>query len=356
MKDEVQSVKRISMISPGLSGGGAERVLAILANYLAKEGYEVLFIAVYSSEKQYFLDERVIYKYVDIKKACKGIRLLKRMVQIEKMVCEFKSDIIISFLMNEVLLTNVKNKIPIIYSMRNDPSNTLKKIYERWICFFSYRRAQNIVFQTKGARDYFPHDIAQKGIVITNPLLDDLPYWDINGHKKIIMTACRLTKQKNIKMLLNAFSLFHTKFPDYILEIYGRGELLKELKVLCTELEIEQCTFFKGHVDTVHDAMVKSEMFVLSSDYEGLSNAMLEALAIGVPTICTDCPPGGAAEYIQSGVNGLLVPVGDVQMLYQCMCRMAGNDDEKRRMSEEAVKVRDKLCINEIIKEWENLF
>lgn len=349
-------MKRIAIIAHGLSNGGAERVACILANYFAKEGYEVLFIAAYSPECEYKLESEIKYVYIDVSKHNKYIRLISRSKKIDNEISNFQSDIVISFIINEAIITNLKGKIPIIYSLRIDPADVTRRMINRILCKVSYGRAKQIVFQTKDAKAFFDEKIRKKGVVIGNPLISNLPYWDEDNHDNTVITACRLTTQKNLKMLITAFSRFHKKYPDYSLKIYGKGPLEQSLKDFSKSIGIEQNVQFPGYSKEIHKIMSKSAIFALTSDFEGLSNSMLEALAIGVPTICTDCPPGGAAEYIQDGKNGMLIPVGDIDKLFERLCLMAENKELCKRMSEQSIKIRNVLKEDIILKQWMMLF
>ena len=136
---------------------------------------------------------------------------------------------------------------------------------------------------------------------------------------------------------------------------YGKGEELEMLRVLSQNLGIEDAVHFPGHSTKIHEIMADSAMFVLSSNYEGLSNSMLEALAVGIPTICTDCPPGGAREFITDGVNGMLIPVGDTEALTEKLCLLADHPELCAKISAEAIKVRDRLDPQRILSQWEDV-
>lgn len=348
-------MKRITIISHGLSDGGAERVASILANYFAKSGNAVLFIAAYSPEKEYKLNDNIKYVYIDAKEKNKFIKLIHRSWKINKEISDFHSDVIISFIINETIVSNLRHKIPIIYSLRIDPGIIKKKRFNWFMCKLVYGRAKKIVFQTKKARDFFDDNIRIKGVIIGNPLTPDLPYWNADNHKKVIMTACRLTKQKNLKMLIEGFARFHRNHSEYKLEIYGRGPLEDELKELVLKLRISDYVDFPGYTSDIHKIMSNAAVFALTSDFEGLSNSMLEALAIGVPCICTDCPPGGAAEYITDGENGMLVPVADTEGFKKKLCILADNDHLCRKLSRRAVLVRNKLDEKTILSQWNDI-
>ncbi|MGM9551703.1 MAG: glycosyltransferase [Clostridia bacterium] len=350
-------MKRIAVLGFGLSGGGAERVSAIVSNYFAENGYKVLFVAAYSKEREYELHPNVEYVAVETNLKNGLLRLVARSLKVKKVVKKFKADVAYSFITDELVPISLTN-IPIIPSLRIDPKY-IEFDRVRWnIRNFVYKRAKNVIFQTEDARDYFEEKIRRKGVVIGNPLKDDLPVWDEEYHRKVFMTACRITKQKNIPMLINAFIRFHEKFPEYTLEVYGDGEpraYKDEMESYAKEKGAEKYIFFKGHSKEIHNVMTKSEAFVLASDFEGLSNSMLEAMAIGLPCICTDCPPGGARAYIENEKSGMLIPVGGENELFEAMCKIAECKDFRHILSENAKYVRKKLSRDEICRQWEEL-
>lgn len=348
-------MKRVAIIAHGLSDGGAERVASMVANFYAQQGHKVLYLAALCPDREYPLDEGITYRYIDVRKTPKATWFLRRSLEIDRQLREFGAEMAVSFLEKDAIVSNLRRTVSMVYSLRSDPANSTRNPALKHIVFFSYRRAKKIVFQTQGAMDFFPADIREKGTIIPNPLTRNLPYWDPHNQVKRIITACRLTPQKNLPMLLRAFAIFHSNHPDYRLEIYGKGPLLAELQGLCRELNIQDAVAFPGHSKDIHNIMATSAAFVLSSNFEGLSNSMLEALAIGVPTICTDCPPGGAREYITDGANGFLVPVGDVLALAEKLEWLATDPGLCQRMSWQATHVRQKLNPDTVLAQWERV-
>lgn len=344
---------RIAILSHGLSNGGAERVASILANNLAIY-HKILFIAVYSQEREYTLLDDITYKYIGCNSSNRMVKLIKRNIQIKKVIESFQVDLVISFIINEALMLNISG-IPLIYSLRTNPDNIFRKRLNRVLGLFSYRRARAIVFQAEGARNYFDDEIRRKGVVIGNPLTENLPYWKDYKHEKNIITACRLTKQKNIPLLINAFSEFHRLYPEYKLDIYGQGDEEEYLKVLVSKLKLENFVSFCGHSEEIHQVMASSGIFSLTSDFEGLSNSMIEALAIGIPTVCTDCPPKSAGEYIVNGESGFLFPVGDKKALVEIWCELVQNESLCRRISENEVNIRKKLNVQLVVRQWQDI-
>lgn len=345
----------VAIIAHGLSNGGSERVAALVANHYAQKGHRVLFLAVLCSQREYPLAGQVIYRTIPAPKCTKATRFFRRSVVIDRELRKFGAEIAVSFLFKEAIVTNLRRTVPLVYSLRNDPGNTTRNPLQKALLLFSYRRAEGIAFQTQGAMAFFGAEIQKKGTVIPNPLTRNLPYWEPQHHEKRVITACRLNPQKNLPMLLKAFAVFHQAHPDYRLEIYGRGPEQEMLEDLCRALHMEDAVAFPGYSAQIHQVMATSAIFVLSSDFEGLSNSMLEALAIGIPTICTDCPPGGAREYITDGANGFLVPVGDVQALAEKMTALAESPALCQWMSWQATQVRQKLNPDRVLGQWEQL-
>lgn len=350
-------MKKIAVIAHGLSGGGAERVAAMLANYFAEHYYQVLFVAAYSSEKEYVLDDRIKYCYIKTTATSGMLRMINRSLKIKKVVKQFHADVAFSFITNELIPLELSG-IPVIPSLRIDPKSTDGSFVRRNIRKFVYHHAKYIVFQTVEARDYFDESIRKKGVIIGNPLKDNLPLWEDNNPRKVFITACRISKQKNIPMLVDAFIEFHRTHSEYSMEIYGDGDpkpYRAEMEQYVRKKNAENYISFMGHSTNIHAIMSNSAAFVLSSDFEGLSNSMLEAMAIGIPCICTDCPPGGAREYMKNGEAGILVPVGDVSALTKKMCMLAENDEYKHDLSQKEQYVRDVLRKDAICAQWEAL-
>lgn len=348
---------RIAIIAPGLSNGGGERVAATLSNLLAARGYEVLFIAAYSSVREYPLDRRIRFEAVQSERISGMFRLCERSLSILQMVRDFRAEVVLSLITFE-LVPLMFSGIPVIPSLRMDPGLSRVHKLRAMIQSFVFRRALAVVFMTEQARDYYRPAIRCKGVVIGNPLPPNLPDWDAANHRRVIMTACRLVPLKNVPMQIDAFARFHQLHPDYTLEIYGKADspaYLDELIRYRDSCGLADSVAFMGHSTSIHEVMKSCAAFLMTSNYEGLSNAMLEAMAIGVPTISTDSPPGGARAYIIDGVNGALVPVGDADALSRAMCRVAESPDLMRAWSLNARTVRGILGADAICDQWEAL-
>lgn len=216
------------------------------------------------------------------------------------------------------------------------------------------RRCKAAVFQTEDERDYYTW-LRCPTAVIPNPLKEGLPMPFAGERRHEIVNFCRLNKQKNIPLLIDAFELLLREHPDYTLRIYGRGEEKDNLIALTKQKGLSGSVFFEDFASDVHERIRDAAMYVCSSDFEGLSNSMLEALAIGLPCVCTDCEGGGARMMIRDHENGLLVPARDVQAMFEAMKEIAENPVLAQRLSAAAVKIRDELSIERIVDRWESM-
>ena len=346
---------KVVMVANSAADGGAERVAVMLANYFCKQGYDVTYAAVLLDDIGYPLDSRIRYVFCGNEKGNKITRNFRRYSNLYKLVKKVDADVVISFMTLENILLPLKKGLYKIYSMRSDPTRTFNTGYEKILRDHIYGKADKLVFQTQNIKEYFNKKIQDKGVIIGNPLIEGLPDWNPENDSKTIVAAGRLTEAKNFSMLIDAFSLFLEKRPGYLLKIYGDGELRDKLQAQIDSKGIPENVILAGNVKNIHEIMAESEVYVSSSDFEGISNSMLEALGIGVPVICTDVPSGGAREYIQDGINGFLTNVGDAQMMSQKLLELCGNKELEKAFSKEAVKIRDELKIERICGMWEDL-
>ena len=211
------------------------------------------------------------------------------------------------------------------------------------------------VFQTEEAKKFYDKSLNGCGIVIPNPLIiDNMPAPYTGVREKRIVTVGRLKPQKNQKLLIEAFALIYQNYPDFTLEIYGDGVLNQELQNIIDRKKLSNIVFLRGNVDDVFQKIIKASIFVMSSDYEGMPNALIEAMALGLPCISTDCPCGGPRYLIKSGVNGLLCNVNDVESLKMAFISMLDVPQKAKEMGIKAINVRYLLDANKIGDDWYN--
>jgi glycosyltransferase involved in cell wall biosynthesis len=249
----------------------------------------------------------------------------------------------------------------IIISERADPNRLMKKRYGKKFIEKYYARADKAVFQTDDAMAVYPQNIAEKGTVIFNPLKENLPAPYHGERNNNITTFCRISNQKNLPLLVAAFADVHKKHPEYVLRIIGdapntEGEaVVQALNEQISSLGLNDAVIFEPFMKNVHKAVIKDAMYVSSSDSEGISNAMLEAMAIGMPVVCTDCPIGGAKAAITDGENGLLVPIKNADELAKAINRVIEDKELSAKLSENASYLRETISLNNIAKKWESL-
>ncbi len=344
---------KIAIISPGAIGGGAERVAQIISEYLASKGHDIMFIYMREADCSFVRRPGIKYLCIDNKKISGLKKYLYKCKRVKKEVENFGAKAFISFVIDEVLFLTMFGKLKKIVSLRNDPKRMSKKLYTKIIRFFVFHFANKIIFQTPDARDYFSKTIRKKGVIIHNPISQELPYWNKTFYKQDIITACRLEPQKNIYMLINVFDKISKEIKNIRLVIYGEGNEREDLENYAYKIKKNKQIVFPGYSHNIHEIMSKSMIFVLTSDYEGISNSMLEALAIGIPTICTDCPVGGAKMFIKDGENGYLIKVKDENELYKKLLKLIKNESIRINFSKESVKIRDELKLTTIGNQWE---
>ncbi len=392
--------KKVVLFSVTLNVGGGERHLAAVANGLHELGAQVKIVLVGNPKVAFELHDgiEVIYlknddKDYDISKNAvavkeipceqpsniglfnrikfslykkyspKRFKLLDKEIYLENtfsskvrsflrdcpdwVVVSFMSDCNVSVMKALKDLPNrglfVEFTSPVLEFAPDDPMNVLKKRY--------FPRANGAIFQTDEERDFYTFLDCPK-YVIPNPICGTCPERFVGTRKKEIVSFARLEKDKNFPMLFDAFAMLLKEYPDYSLSIYGDGHEKNRLVKYARQLGIASNVVFHGFDVNLHGKINDCAMFVSSSDREGISNSMLEAMAIGLPCVCTDCPAGGARMMIKPYENGLLVPVKDKTAMYKAMKEIVENPELAERMSANAVKIKERLSPDKISRQW----
>ena len=348
---------KLTFFLGGLTGGGAERVVCNLANYLVSSNNEVDIITI-GDDGSYGLDNRInrITLLFNEERKNAIVNSTKRIIRLLQYLRKSKRDVFVVMLpVSTILLLRlrlfVKGKI--IASERSFPTNYSTRIQKRLKRLA--QKADAWVFQTEGSRQWYLDSLkGTDSTIIPNPINDAFvkPVY-VSERKKQIITAGRLNKVKNHHLLLCAFSRIYRDYPDYSLVIYGDGGLKKDLISEAERLGINDKVSFPGFADW-GELSKDASMFVLSSDLEGMPNALMEAMALGMPCISTDCDGGGAAFLIESGKNGLLVPKGDVEALASAMRRMLTDSPFAEQCGKNAHDICNRLSPEKIYDQWES--
>jgi glycosyltransferase involved in cell wall biosynthesis len=343
---------KIVFLIAHLGGGGAERVTVSLANYFSDCGYDVELIVFDNSSNEYSVNSEIRINYLK-SSSIKVLDMIFKVLYLKKYLKKMLPHYVISlgFSYRYLYIGNLMNKYKFILSERNDPNQMYGKL-DLYIVKYCLKKAKHVVFQTSDAKQFFEENIQNHSSIIPNPIKQNMiePYFGDRENR--IVAFSRLNSQKNIPMLLQAFSVFAKQHNDYKLEIYGKGELEEKLKQLTKDLKIDNSTRFMGFSKNVHEDILRAKMFVSTSNYEGISNSMLEAMALGLPCICTDCPVGGSRMFIKSGANGILIKVGDTDDLVNKMNKLENLKELADEIGKNATRIREELSIVEIGNRW----
>ncbi len=347
---------RVLFCINSLGIGGAERVISNLANKMCKEN-EVYVMVSKDKDEKYSLDKKVNYVVLDnyyiqnkIKRYC--LRLKRTKSELKKI----NPDVIISFLPEPCIRMAVfkyTTNSKLILAIRDDPKVDYKKLLYRISMKLFFNRADAFVFQTNEQKNYFNKKIQDKGIIIFNPINEKFIREPYNKKRNnIIINSGRLSKQKNQKLLIDAFKIVNDKYPELKLYIFGKDDNKKEeLLAQIKKLNLDNKVFLKGVSNNMEDEIYEARMFVLSSLHEGLPNALLEAMASGVPCISVKFSGGGAEEVIKNNVNGLLTE-SNVNSLAAAMIYYIENYDISIKFGKNAAEAMKNYTTENVINLW----
>lgn len=340
--------------------GGAEKMQITLANAMAERGHEVFLVALVADNPQYPVSEKIKYKYIQEKGSSKIALIRNRYFALKKEIKRIKPDLTIHFWLQSAYFCAFMGKeisMRAIYAERGDPSDKEYNGLLGFIRSIAFKRLRAFVFQSKGARDYFDEAVRKRSIIIHNPVFikkSDYPL--VTERERRIVSVGRLHEQKNQALLIDAFAKVSNELEDYILEIYGEGELKVQLQDRINKYGLQNRIFLRGAFKDVHARIYNAALFVLTSDYEGMPNALLEAMVLGLPCISTDCKPGGARELIENGVNGVIVPCGDIDKVASEIYKLLEDHKLSERIGNNALGAYDKSNPTVIYSTWEKFF
>lgn len=351
-------VMKLLFVNSSLSDGGSEKAMTLVANQMANLGHDVSMLLIRNKEVTYEPDSRIDVIQLSYTAKSKIGMLCQRLKLIRFYVKKISPDCLITFMWDVNVMTLIAAmglSVKKVVSERAYPGSPERSVVSKIAPSIFYTFADHIVYQTNQASEFCPKRLKRKAVVIPN-IVSVPPVKPFSGKRsKRVVSVGRLTRQKNFTLLIQAFALFSSCYEDYVLEIYGEGEQRETLERFADSLglssKVRFCGFAKDVLERINDASV----FVLSSDYEGISNAMAEAMALGLPVVCTDCPVGGASMMIQNGVNGILVDVGDKNALAAAMCDIAGNQEKSLGMSERSKEVVKRFSAETVGKQWEGV-
>ncbi len=357
-------MKKIAFHLNCLGRGGAERVVSNLANEFANEGYQVYVATEWQEDDEYPLDNRVIRVHVGLRTEDENkgrmTKFLLRVRYLKQFLMDYKPDILIAFAHRanyRALMAQKGTGIPTVISIRINPVGNYDALSDRIQIKWLFPRAAGCVFQTEEQRAFFKPYLQDNSRIIINPLNPRFIGVKHPEKEKAVVTHARIVDFKNHPMMVDAFLKVHKKHPDYVLRIYGpdSGDGTKEiLDKKIADNHAENYIFLMGSCNEIEKEIPKGEVYAYSSDYEGFPNSLLEAMAMGMPVVSTDCPPGGPRMVINDGENGFLIPVGDADALAEKICILIENKELAKEFGERARKVCDIANVQAVYEQWKD--
>lgn len=353
--------RRVFMLTSCLGHGGAERVTVNIANYLNQRGWSVTILPFRPEIDDYPVDDGIVVDRGMPQGGLPVLRGLQKQRHIMAAIRRAAPDVVVSLAagLEHLALSRALQRYQLVTSVVTDPAwmfevNPVTKALYR----LGLRLSSRIVFQSRGALSYFGEDIQRKGEIIDNPLVDGLVHngTPFSQRDQEIVTFGRLIPVKRLDVLLRAFAIFRRDHPEYRLTIFGRGPERERLMRLADDLGLSAHVTIEDFRTDIHDRIRTSAMYVSSSDIEGVSNSMLEAMALGLPSACTDAAPGGTREIIGRFGTGALARVGDPESLASAMREIAGSPERADEMIERGRKLSDELANDVVCAQWTRVF
>lgn len=365
-----EAKRTVAMLLGKVRHGGGERVLARLAHDLADNGHRILIYSYYPDWGEEVASLGPEARFVLLRQWPSMANKVRATREIVSRLRQDRPDVLLTFVLNwaETAVPAARMAgVPTVVSERCDPRVSPTRTTRRILRRLTFRLATAVVFQTPEVRDWFGGRVARKGAVIPNPILDrDLPEPLPAGEReREIVMAGRMDHTKNYGSALRAFAAMRAK--DWRLTIYGDGPDRRELESMASELGVADRVRFAGNVERVVDHIGKAAIYLLSSRSEGMPNALIEGMAMGLACISTDFASGGARALITPGRDGLLVEVSPKELplrtpdpalearLTEALDRLAGDSPLRERMQKEAPAIRQRLEAGKVIAQWQRL-
>ena len=348
-----------------LEQGGAERVVTNLSGQFAQDGFDVIIATEWEAKNEFTINSEIRRIHVGLVKEdeTKGrvVQNLNRIKNLRKLIIVEKPDLVIAFARKanyRALISTIGMKVPIVISIRTNPVGHYDGVTDKLLAAVLFKRAAGCVFQTEGARDFFAKPVQEKSRIILNPIHDKYIGREIPESRTMeIVHVGRLVDFKNQPMLILAFAEIHKKYPAYTLKLFGgdsKDGTKEILEAIILEKSLQECVKLIGANDNLEAEVEKAAFFAFTSNWEGLPNAVMEAMALGLPVVSTDCPCGGPATLIRSGENGILIPVKDQKALEKAMEWMIEHPVEAHEMGKKAKEIGKIANSNAIYLQWKN--
>ena len=335
-------MKKIALFISSLQKGGSERVMVNLAEFFYRNHYDVLLVTQYKRQDEYEIMPEIKRVYSEPSQdQLQGNRLqnfMTRFRTLRRIWQEYKPDVILSFLgKNNLMAITTSRFLPVrtVVSVRGEPTMEYEGKLMQFLAKWLFRYADGVVLQTKMAMQFFPKRVRKKAVILPNPLNPLFVKNKYEGVREpLIVAVGRTDENKNHAMLIHAFARLASEYPNV------------------KEKELTDRISLPGTVTNVAEHIYKAQIFALTSNTEGMPNSLMEAMALGLPVVSTDCPCGGPATLIEDGVNGLLVPVGDAYALADAFRKILSDSQYAQKLGDNAYKIVEELNPDKVNGEW----
>ena len=354
-------MQKIAFYIDNMNRGGAQRVMTNLCEYYAKKGTQVILINDYPSmggKPIYSLSNSIKRVYLQEKYERNPIKNnIVRLMRLRTVLRNEGPDLVLSFLGGpnlRAILATIGLDLKTVVSVRNDPNMEYSKggIKKRLVQQL-FQLVDGCVFQTKDAQAYFTEKVQKKSEIIFNPVNEKFYGTRRSPNAGEIVTAGRMNAQKRHDILIQAFALHEKEHPNSVLYIYGDGPLRSQLETLIDSLQLNEKVCLPGNIPDLEKKLETASAFILSSDYEGMPNALMEAMAAGVPAISTYCPCGGPQMLDGNTGAVYLTECGNVNELAKAMSEIVSDNNLAQKMSVLARKRADLFKPEEVYKQWD---
>lgn len=364
VKKERKYAGKLAFYIGSLNKGGAERVFVNLAEYFQNKGYQIVMVTQYQKEDEYVLAEGIRRVISDIPPeettGSRAVNFYRRMSRLHRIWKKERPDLVLSCVGKNnfmavvtTMFTKTKPVVSVVGEAKEEYPNRLMKALANLLFPF----ASGVILQTERSKSFFSQRVSRTSVILPNSLNPLFIRERFRGEReKRIVSVGRLDANKNHEMMIRAFAGLAGRYPEYTLTIYGEGELREHLQKLIASLGLEEKVFLPGVVPDVAERIEKAALFLLVSYSEGVSNALIEALALGLPVIATDVPSGGTQELIRHGENGLIIPPGDEEALKAAMERLLSDGEYAERLGEQAHKIQERLAPERVNRQWQEYF
>lgn len=343
--------------SVAIEGGGASKMLVWVANQFAKDGNAV---TIYTHKVQngplFYIEPSIkVISHTPQENKC----LLYPVPHVRKLIKQIRPNLVISFMSDSNFYCDIAKLftgVPVCIGERSDPAEVESQPIKFKIAMWLTRLADGATFQLQQAADYYTWLKCPKQI-IPNPVEDAKahvirPFLE---RKNEICCSSRIEFfQKRQDVLIKAFHIVSKSYPEMRLRLIGNGPNMDDAKELIKNLGLQDKVSLPGQTKDPIVSMVDSKIFVLSSDFEGIPNALSEAMAGGLPCISTDVRPGGARLLIEDKKNGMIVPCNDPKAMADAIIYLLEHPDEADQMGIEARKITDRFSEQKIYSIWKS--